>query len=352
MSRSARIVLIALLGATPACARRVALPPPALFPAPTAWTAAFAEPVEDAALSGDRLVVLTRGGTVRGLDVATGAIVWETPLGEGALTANNGRAVLRGPEGTVQLVQAADGRVEWRAESGVPGRPPALIDEQRVVVAGAGGAAALDVHTGSLQWTHALPPVRSASLQGGVLLLGEEDGTLRRRDPASGASLWAERPGGSSFTPAALGEDGRILLGGDGRAFLSLDPKDGSRDWRWRVGASVAEAPVLLGRRVLFATLEDVLYALDQGNGHMAWRADLPSRPLSGPLLLGPVVVVACHGARPLESVLVAVDGSTGRPLGTQVTPAELRPPILAGVGRLYLPLRNRRVMALRLGAS
>jgi outer membrane protein assembly factor BamB len=192
--------------------------------------------------------------------------------------------------------------------------------------------------------------VLSASLRENVLLLGEADGTLRRRDPSSGASQWAVRAGGSSFTPAASGENGRIFLGSDGRVFLALDPRDGSREWRWRIGARAAESPAIVGRRVLFATLEDVVYALGQGNGHMAWRAELPSRPLSGPLVVGTAVVVACHGARPLESVLLALDGATGRPMGMQVTPAEARPPILAAGGRVYVPLRDRRLLALRLG--
>ena len=73
----------------------------------------------------------------------------------------------------------------------------------------------------------------------------------------------------------------------------------GNARWTWRLGADVQHPAALFERLVLFATHEDVLYALDRGNGHLAWRAALPSRPLSGPVLFGDAVLVACHGARP-----------------------------------------------------
>ncbi len=58
---------------------------------------------------------------------------------------------------------------------------------------------------------------------------------------------------------------------------------------------------------MLFASFDAVLYALRR-NGNLAWRASLPSRPLSGPLLAGEYLIVAC-----LENELVAIAPETGR---------------------------------------
>ena len=79
------------------------------------------------------------------------------------------------------------------------------------------------------------------------------------------------------------------------------------------------------------------------------WRASLPSRPLAPPVLVGQDVLVACYGARPEENVLVGYDAPTGDRVGELHTPGELAAPPVALPGRLVLPLRDRRLVALAL---
>jgi hypothetical protein len=81
----------------------------------------------------------------------------------------------------------------------------------------------------------------------------------------------------------------------------------------------------------------------------MVWRAGLPSRPLAPPVLVGGDVLVACYGSRPEENFLVGYDTRTGERLGDLLTPGELAAPPVAAAGRLLLPLRDRRLVALRL---
>jgi hypothetical protein len=94
-----------------------------------------------------------------------------------------------------------------------------------------------------------------------------------------------------------------------------------------------------------------VIYALRRGGGNLAWRATLPSRPLGPPLLLGKGVIVSCYGPRPSENLLVGIDGRNGRRLGELRTPAEVQgKPLLIG-DRLFLPLRDLRIVAFQLTA-
>ena len=114
------------------------------------------------------------------------------------------------------------------------------------------------------------------------------------------------------------------------------------------------QPPAVFEEVVLFATHEDVLYALDRDNGHLRWRAALPSRPLSGPVLFGSAVLVGCHGARPGETFLIGFDARTGERQGDFKVTGEARtPPLLVG-DRLYLGMRERadRVVSLLLGAA
>ena len=61
-----------------------------------------------------------------------------------------------------------------------------------------------------------------------------------------------------------------------------------------KLGADVQAPPAVLGGSVVFGTHESVLYALNRKNGNMVWRQTLPSRPRSGPLLIGSAIVIAC----------------------------------------------------------
>jgi hypothetical protein len=64
---------------------------------------------------------------------------------------------------------------------------------------------------------------------------------------------------------------------------------------------------------------------------------------------VGHDVLVACYGARPEENVLVGYDAETGDRIGELHTPGELASPPVALPGRLVLPLRDRRLVALAL---
>lgn len=104
------------------------------------------------------------------------------------------------------------------------------------------------------------------------------------------ATLGANAP--SAAEPAAwvTAPDGkfRYRVGEDGRSLLaekaSRLARDGwSRAWRLRVASSIPSAPVLLGRRLCFATAGDEVGCLRADNGHRLWSADVGSR-VSRPL--------------------------------------------------------------------
>ena len=102
----------------------------------------------------------------------------------------------------------------------------------------------------------------------------------------------------------------------------------------------------ILEDKVLFVSHEDVLYALNRGNGNMVWRAALPSRPLGGPLVAGAAVLVACF-----ENEVVGFDARTGRKLGSLKTSAEIRTAPVMAARRLFVGLRDHTVVALQLAA-
>ena len=143
-----------------------------------------------------------------------------------------------------------------------------------------------------------------------------------------------------------------MVTGTADRRFVSLRLEDGKERWTWKIGATVQGFPAVLGDKVLFATHEDVLYALKRGGGNLVWLASLPSRPLSAPLVVQDAVLVACYGTRPKESFVVGFEVKTGRRLGDLKTSSELAaPPILVGSG-LVAGLRDRSIVRFLFAAT
>jgi outer membrane protein assembly factor BamB len=328
-----------------------AVPKP-LFPMLAAWTTPLPATVEGPLASdGSAVYVATRDGAVRSLEASSGRVRWTVEGRPGVVGVGDGLLVVRHPDGTIWGMGPGRGTDRWKAASGVAGSLPPVIYKDAVVVAGT-GLAVLESATGRERWS--APEARPSALPvawGQWLLVGEADGALRCRDLATGAVLWSYKTAQALAAPPVVDPDGRVLLGTTDRRFLALELDDkGDEDWRWKLGGDVQTAPVVFGPHVLFTNHEDVLYALRRRNGHLAWRAALPSRPLSGPLPYGDGILVACFGSRPGETFLIGFDARTGRRLGDLKAPGEVRtPPIIVG-DLVVMALRERAVSALRLG--
>ncbi len=302
--------------------------------------------MEPLAVGGPRIFVATRDGAVRALDRATGSVLWKVEGFPGRLSATDGVLVVRDEQGTLTSLHPRTGGVRWRVETGVTGALPALVDADRVHVAGK-GVASLVLETGAPVWLDAAGEETTAppTVAGARLLTGEKDGTLRCRERASGTTLWVLRTREALLAPPLVDvARNRLYLGATDRQILEASLDRGRSGWSFRIGADVGHAGLLQKDRVLFAPHDAVLYAFSRG-GNLAWRSVLPSRPLSSPLAVDGHVVVAC-----LENVIVGFDAVTGASAGRFQTPAEIRAaPVVAG-DLLVLGMRDRSVIAYGLG--
>jgi outer membrane protein assembly factor BamB len=348
------VLFTCLAGA--ACASHAPVPARAVFPIATSWTVSVGEDpiLGPLASDGGRIFVATQGGRVSGLDRFTGATLWQVAGRPGALALGGGVLALREADGTVWSMNPDDGSARWKTESGVNGTLPPSVTAERIVIAGE-GLAVLDAASGRVVWSAKDAVAATApALTATSVVLGEADGHVRARDLVSGRLLWSHATTGAVQAVPVADDHGRLLVGTTDRRFVSLDGVKGNARWTWRLGADVQHPAALFERLVLFATNEDVLYALDRGNGHMAWRAALPSRPLAGPVLFGDAVFVACHGARPGETFLIGFDARTGERQGDFKVAGEARTPPLLVEDRVYIGLRDRvySVVSLHLGAA
>jgi outer membrane protein assembly factor BamB len=340
-----RLIPVLALAALASCKAPVKVEPPKVFPVGTDWRFALPESIQGPlAYDQRRLFVATRDGGVRAIDRASGQLLWGSQGRNGLVTRVEGGLVVRGAQGTVWLLEPGTGTPRWTAETGVKGELPAVFGDGRVIVAGE-GMVALDAKTGAVVWKAADVGVHTTepTVGVGLVVAGEKGGLLRARDLATGAIRWTHTLAKDLVAPALIDKN-RVYIGTTEGRFLSLGLKDGGQDWRWKLGADVRFQALATERRVLFTTNEAVLWGLEKG-GNMSWRAPLPSRPLSPPLLVKGGVLVACA-----EDEVVGFDPQTGASIGNVKAPAEISIPPLVVDDRLYLGLREPSVVAMRMG--
>ena len=181
-------------------------------------------------------------------------------------------------DGTVLTIRAADGKVLWSVRwASRPSATPFIAADGVYLSLEDGRVVKLALLTGEPQWEHKLPG----------------------------------RPG------ELLVLDDRIFVGCARQALLLPEPKE-------RQGAlALARRRPPVGRaavdekRVYYVALDNILWALDRGNGVMKWRAECPCAPRAAPSSLAP-----SWPSRRWRSQINGYRAETGLAAGTAVLPA------------------------------
>jgi outer membrane protein assembly factor BamB len=267
-------------------------------------------------VAGDGMLFAASPSGIEGRSAADGTIQWQLPLAgiSAPLLWDTGWLIAGGESGDVVAIRAGDGSVLWRQTlSGAVQIRPSIAAERLYVPLANSRVVALDLFTG--------------------------------------ATIWETRIGGAPLEILPL--DDRLFLGARDRFFYCLSLRDGRRRWRWPVRADIVGAPVVDESHVYLVSLDNVLRALDRGNGAQRWRRPLPMRPGHGPVRVGEVVIVS--GLSPDIRGYRTDDGGEA---GHYVAPSELAAAphplmrtfpdgpllvILTGEGDLY-GVRSRRI--------
>lgn len=268
------------------------------------------------ASDGRRLFVPVLG--VSAYDLATGALLWRSPLGRLA------------PRNLV----AADGRVIAAAEE----------------------VFALDADTGRELWRLPLAAhaaLGEVALAGGTLYLGTADHRMLAVEAASGRLRWSVELGESWAHPAVVRgvavdsnavyasvEQWRDERGRRSSGWLfALDPASGRQRFATEIGGGderrgASAAPVVAGEVVLVAdALANAVYALDRATGAERWRFE-GERGLAG-FAERPVVSAGVAYAASGDGSVHALEVHTGRLLWKRRLPAAVQSVALCG-GALF----------------
>lgn len=223
-------------------------------------------------LVGETLIAGAHDGTIRGLNPATGNVLWSTRPDSiaqirAAPVEAAGLVIVADTEGAIRAFDPATGREAWTASAGAPVyRTPAASGDLVVIPTTRGRLVALDARSGSVRWTIEADPLArwaTPSIGSGIVYAGATDGTLRALDLATGAERWSH----------------------------TFD-------------ATISVAPLAAGAFVYVGTYGQELAALDAATGEVVWSEELSGRIKSGLVAAdGTLVVLAeprfVYGFRP-----------------------------------------------------
>jgi outer membrane protein assembly factor BamB len=285
------------------------------------WTVPF--PTAPAAPPGfdeHAAYVPLKGGELVAVALERGAVRWKVELVTGFTPATGDGFVFAAGDGLVLAFEERTGATAWRTPVGGELAGPVYFDAGLLIVTKADGElVTLRAQDGSVRWRQAIgaPLAVAPSAAGDRLYVGLQDGRVLALNRENGTEVWTFNVGGAVTGVLAL--DDQVVVGTRGNRVFSLRPDRARVRWQWTVGADVAGAPVADDKRIYFAALDNVLRALDRGNGNMRWTARLPSRPSGGPLRTGDVVIVPTVSAD-----IGAYLAETGKPSFTIKAAGEL----------------------------
>lgn len=102
---------------------------------------------------------------------------------------------------------------------------------------------------------------------------------------ADGRVAWEQKLEGMLNQPAYAGN--RVFVGSDRNALYAFDNESGRLGWRWKTGGDVIGTSADAKGGAYYASLDNVLRAVNRGNGNQRWIKEIPTRPVLPPQVFG-----------------------------------------------------------------
>jgi outer membrane protein assembly factor BamB len=295
--------------------------PLSLFPVQPLWTLALnnqltAPPAFDGATG----YFSIEGGRIVAYDLGSGSQKWiinaqpriEPAAGDGLLFVVETE--------TLSARRASDGSIAWELPfAGELAAPPVWDDGWLIVVTSDREVLAFRGIDGHLIWRRDLGANAHAraALAADRVYVPTEDGRVVAMNVSTGATVWERKLTGAANDVLTIEE--RLYVGSNDNYLYCILAKNGVIDWKWRTGGDVIGLAAADTKRVYFASLDNVLRALDLKSGAQRWKTALPLRPARGPLLAGDTLIVT--GLSATARAFNAKDGkaATDVPAGAEL---------------------------------
>jgi outer membrane protein assembly factor BamB len=182
----------------------------------------------------------------------------------------------------------------------------------------------------------------TATVAGGVVYVGDDNGNVYAIDAATGALRW-KLPTGSSVVSRPAVVDGTVYVGSENNDVYALNAATGAVIWKYPTGGSVDSGPAVTDGVVYVGNDNNEVFALDAATGHVRWtQPNVGDNVTTNPAVVGGTVYVGCE-----DNSVYALNAATGairwqRPTHGQVNSS----PAVVG-GTVYVGSDDGNVYAL-----
>lgn len=298
-----------------------------LLPIGQKWSTTLRATVVEPAVSDGTRVFIAYAHELAALSAADGHELWRQPQDVGCAPAIDGALLFACSADTIEARRTMDGSVAWTLPN-VKTTAPLVAEQGWLLAVTDAEIIAIRDADGKIVWHKQAGGVHLApAFDGDQLYLGANDGRLLALTLATGDQVWQKFvPGGIT---AIGGSRGRAYAGGGDKQFYSYNGATGEiiSGWPWRIGALVEGHIAVDEDHVYFAALDNVVRALDRGNGNQRWDHLLNDRPSQGVWAVGHIVFVPSPSPNLL--MLYAKDGHpSGNLTLPDKVPMELPPAV------------------------
>ena len=256
-------------------------PVPAVWPVAAAWPKTF--PAGDAIslVTSDSHLLTVEPAQVSALSWSDGQLSWKSDLRATARpVADEGRVFV--PAGdAIHALSGSSGKEEWRLTVGRVSISPAARSGWLIVAAEDGSLQGINATQGREVWRIVLPaPLTAPVAIDADLVMGAcADGLIRAWQIADGAVRW-ERELGTRPTQLTAGS-GHVFVGGEDGRLMSLRHRDGRLNWAYPFAMPIV-GRLAFDQKNVYATTIDNTVRAHAFNGHQVWHMPLAFRVIDG----------------------------------------------------------------------
>ena len=283
--------------------------PPPKVPIASRWPAvSLVSGVVYAPVTDDKRVYLAlRSGYIGAYDLADGHGLWDKEMVATVPLAASGETLFVAAGEAIHALRGSDGAIAWTVPRVKPAAP-LIVGGNWLVAVTDTEVLAIHAKDGQVVWRHPAGAVKLApAIDGDEVYLGAQDGRVVALKLDDGRQIWEKYLEGGVTAIAAY--RGHVYAGAGDKQFYCLHARNGSLAWTFRVGALTTGRISADDEHVYFASLDNVVRALDRTTGNRRWQAPMRERPTGGASVHGRLVFVPTTGAQ--ISMLLDANGKS-----------------------------------------
>jgi outer membrane protein assembly factor BamB len=271
-------------------------------------TEAHPEECASGALIGSRLVLGSRGGSVVGVDVDSGAVTWSTPIsggvdGNARYDQERGQVYVGSDDGYLYAIDPGKGTIRWSSKfKGAVDHGPDMGSAGLFLATAADRVFAVDPSDGKMRWQYERETPEGFTIHGyavphqhgAVVYAGFSDGYLAALQAETGDLLWSRSLAAASeqfvdvdASPIVQGD--KLYAASFSGGLYALRPKDGEVLWHVIIDGT---SGIAMGAANLYVVSSREGMAAVSLQGNILWRQGLPEAgDLTVPIEVGPYLV-------------------------------------------------------------